>query len=52
MTLGGVLGRWTLHGSPEALAALWPWLWLGQWHHVGKNATMGLGGYALQHSEH
>ena len=30
------------------LAALWPWLWLGQWLHVGKNATMGMGGYALQ----
>jgi len=47
MTLGGVLGRWTLHGRPEALAALWPWLWLGQWLHVGKNATMGLGAYQL-----
>jgi CRISPR/Cas system endoribonuclease Cas6 (RAMP superfamily) len=47
MTLGGVMGHWTLHGSAEALAALWPWLWLGQWLHVGKNATMGMGGYAL-----
>ena len=47
MTLGGVLGHWTLHGSSETLAALWPWLWLGQWLHVGKNATMGLGGYTL-----
>lgn len=48
MTLGGALGRWTLHGSPDTLAALWPWLWLGQWLHVGKNATMGLGAYALE----
>lgn len=48
MTLGGVLGRWTLHGSASALAALWPWLWLGQWLHGGKNATMGLGGYTLE----
>ncbi|MDO8252361.1 MAG: CRISPR system precrRNA processing endoribonuclease RAMP protein Cas6 [Rhodoferax sp.] len=48
MTLGGVLGRWSLHGSSETLAALWPWLWLGQWLHVGKNATMGLGGYTLE----
>lgn len=47
MTLGGVLGRWTLHGSNGALTALWPLLWLGQWLHVGKNATMGLGGYTL-----
>ena len=48
MTLGGVLGRWTLHGSAPALAALWPWLWLGQWLHGGKNATMGLGAYNLE----
>lgn len=47
MTLGGVLGRWTLHGSAEDLAQVWPWLWLGQWLHAGKNATMGLGGYTL-----
>ena len=47
MTLGGVMGRWTLHGSSDALAEVWPWLWLGQWLHVGKNATMGMGGYSL-----
>jgi hypothetical protein len=44
MTLGGVLGAWTLHGD---LAPLLPWLWLGQWLHTGKNATMGMGGYRL-----
>ena len=48
MTLGGVRGRWTLQGSPDTLAALWPLLWLGQWLHVGKNATMGMGGYTLE----
>jgi CRISPR/Cas system endoribonuclease Cas6 (RAMP superfamily) len=48
MTLGGALGRWTLRGSADTLAALWPWLWLGQWLHVGKNATMGMGGYTLE----
>jgi hypothetical protein len=47
MTLGGVLGQWTLHGQAQVLEQLWPWLWLGQWLHVGKNATMGLGGYTL-----
>ena len=47
MTLGGVLGSWTLHGKSETLTQLWPWLWLGQWLHVGKNATMGLGGYLV-----
>jgi hypothetical protein len=47
MTLGGVLGRWTLSGNSAVLAQLWPWLWLGQWLHLGKNATVGLGGYRL-----
>ena len=31
------------------LAPLLPWLRLGQWLHVGKNATMGMGHYALHH---
>ncbi|WP_298236510.1 CRISPR system precrRNA processing endoribonuclease RAMP protein Cas6 [uncultured Azohydromonas sp.] len=44
MNLGGVLGRWTLYGE---LAPLLPWLTLGQWLHLGKNATMGLGQYGL-----
>ena len=52
MTLGGVLGHWTVHGTPDALAEVWPWLWLGQWLHVGKNATMGMGGYALDPMQH
>jgi len=47
MTLGGVLGSWTLHGPAETLAEIAPWLWLGQWLHVGKNASMGMGGYTL-----
>lgn len=44
MTLGGAMGEWTLQGE---LAALLPWLWLGRWIHVGKNATMGMGRYDL-----
>ena len=47
MALGGVVGQWRLHGPSEVLARLWPWLHLGQWLHVGKNATMGMGGYHL-----
>jgi len=43
--LGGLLGRWTLRGS---LSPLLPWLWLGQWLHLGKGATQGLGGYTLR----
>ena len=45
MVLGGVLGRWTLHGN---LAPFWPLLHLGQWLHVGKNTTFGLGRYQLE----
>ena len=42
MTLGGVLGEWTLRGDLGELSFL---LWLGQWLHAGKNATMGMGKY-------
>lgn len=48
MNLGGVLGAWTLRADAAALAPFLPWLRLGQWLHLGKNATMGLGGYRLQ----
>lgn len=44
MTLGGVVGEWTLEGDMGALAG---WLWLGQWLHAGKNATMGMGLYTV-----
>ncbi|WP_310460921.1 CRISPR system precrRNA processing endoribonuclease RAMP protein Cas6 [Sphaerotilus sp.] len=45
MNLGGVVGAWTLTG---ALGPFVPWLRLGQWLHLGKSATMGLGGYQLE----
>ena len=52
MTLGGVMGNWTLFANePATLDAIWPWLWLGQWLHIGKNATMGLGCYTLENSQ-
>jgi len=44
MPLGGALGAWTLSGE---LGPLLPWLRIGQWLHVGKNATLGLGAYRL-----
>ncbi len=44
MTLGGVVGEWILEGDLRGLAA---WLWLGQWIHAGKNATMGMGRYTV-----
>jgi hypothetical protein len=43
--LGGVVGRWRLFGD---LAPFLPFLHLGQWLHVGKEATFGLGGYRLE----
>lgn len=42
--LGGLTGEFTLTGDLEPL---WPWLWTGQWIHVGKSAVMGLGRYRL-----
>jgi hypothetical protein len=45
MTLGGVVDEWRLAGDLDELFA---WFWLGQWLHVGKNATMGMGMYGLQ----
>jgi CRISPR/Cas system endoribonuclease Cas6 (RAMP superfamily) len=47
MVLGGAVGSWTLAGD---LAPFWPLLYLGQWLHVGKSATFGLGRYRLKAS--
>lgn len=44
MALGGVVGEWSLAGD---LAPFAPFLYLGQWLHVGKEATFGLGGYRI-----
>jgi len=44
MVLGGVVGDWTLSGP---LAAFVPFLRLGEWLHVGKEAAFGLGRYTL-----
>lgn len=43
--LGGVIGSWKLTGD---LAPFLPFLHLGQWLHVGKEVTFGLGGYCLE----
>ena len=45
MQLGGVVGRIELAGVD--LAPFWPYLWLGQFTHAGKNATMGMGRYRV-----
>lgn len=44
MKLGGLLGSVHLQGDLSPFA---PLLHLGQWLHVGKNASFGLGGYRL-----
>lgn len=44
MALGGVIGDWTLRGD---LGPFLPFLHLGRWLHVGKNATFGLGQFDI-----
>jgi hypothetical protein len=48
MQLGGVVGQWQLQGN---LAPFWPYLYLGQWLHVGKNTPFGLGAYRIAATE-
>ena len=45
MQLGGLLGMVTF--DSHDLAPFWPYLWLGQWTHAGKNTSMGLGKYEI-----
>lgn len=45
MPFGGIVGTMTLAG--ETLRPFWPYLWLGQWSHAGRAATMGLGRYRV-----
>lgn len=46
LDLSGLVGTLEL-AIDDALAPLWPYLHLGQWLHVGKNASMGFGAYRL-----
>lgn len=46
MKMGGVVGAFDL--SEQQAQTVWPILWLGQWTHIGKMTTMGLGRYALE----
>ena len=45
MQMGGLLGA--LYLSGPGLAAFWPALGYGQWVHVGKGTSFGLGAYIL-----
>jgi hypothetical protein len=46
MSLGGLLG--VVGAAPDALGALWPVLWMGQFVHAGKTPSMGMGCYRLR----
>ncbi|MBT3473414.1 MAG: CRISPR system precrRNA processing endoribonuclease RAMP protein Cas6 [Gammaproteobacteria bacterium] len=46
MQMGGVVGTFEI--LAEQIAPLQEWLWIGQWTHNGKAATMGLGRYLMK----
>ncbi|NJD67385.1 MAG: hypothetical protein C3F12_10330 [Candidatus Methylomirabilota bacterium] len=45
MQMGGLMGEFGLDGGE--IVPFWPYLWVGQWTHVGKGTSMGLGQYTL-----
>ena len=45
MQMGGLLGSVSL--DMNGLEDFWPYLWLGQWTHVGKGTSMGMGAYTI-----
>ena len=46
MNMGGLIGSVEL--DMRGLETFWPYLWLGQYTHVGKGATMGMGAYRIK----
>jgi hypothetical protein len=50
MQLGGLIGTLTLAGA--GARALWPLIELGQWLHVGKATSFGLGRYRVECPDH
>jgi hypothetical protein len=49
MNMGGVVG--TLQLNMAGLENFWPYLWLGQWTHLGKGTSMGMGAYSIKISD-
>lgn len=47
MQLGGVVGEWHIRHIRHISPMIARLLYLGQWIHVGKNATFGLGKYQI-----
>ena len=45
MSMGGLVGSATV--DMQGMEDFWPYLWLGQWIHVGKGTSMGMGAYSL-----
>lgn len=45
MNMGGLIGSVKL--DTNELDDFWPYLWLGQWTHVGKATSMGMGAYSI-----
>lgn len=45
MKLGGCVGEWVLHKPDQEFKR---YLRLGQWTHIGKNASFGLGAYRVE----
>jgi CRISPR-associated endoribonuclease Cas6 len=46
MNMGGLIGNLQL--DMQDLEEFWPYLWLGQWTHVGKGTSMGMGAFTIQ----
>ena len=46
MNMGGLVG--SVYLDMQDLEDFWPYLWLGQWTHVGKGTSMGMGAYSIQ----
>lgn len=45
VNISGMRGSFDVSGD---LAPFWPWLWMGQWLHIGKHTVIGLGAYQLE----
>jgi len=46
MNMGGLIGDIAL--NTDGLEDFWPYLWLGQWTHIGKATSMGMGAYSIE----
>ena len=46
INMGGLIG--TVELNMLGLDVFWPYLWLGQWTHVGKGTSMGMGAYTIE----